>query len=122
MTSDRAQITRRTLLAAAAGGVAAQALPDVAAARAPGALHGVLPAAAQPPASLDNHMTTDAEWSAFLHGQDLLWKRLPTVWYDGPFLGDGRLGSMVYRESGQNQVRFTVQHAEVQDHRPEFGS
>ncbi|MEU3458839.1 carbohydrate-binding protein [Streptomyces sp. NPDC006733] len=71
---------------------------------------------------LDNRMTTDDQWGAFLRGQDLLWKRLPTVWHEGPFLGDGLLGTGVYKEPGQNQIRFTVQHAEVQDHRPQFGS
>ena len=29
---------------------------------------------------------------------------------------------MVYREPDANSIRFTVQHGEVQDHRPEFGS
>src|SRR5207237_658314 len=33
-----------------------------------------------------------------------------------------RLGSMVYAEPGVNAVHFGVQHSEVQDHRPEFGS
>src|SRR6266542_4915252 len=44
------------------------------------------------------------------------------VWFDGPFLGNGFLGSGIYREPGANAVRFNVQHTEVQDHRPEFGS
>lgn len=50
-----------------------------------------------------------------------MWRRLPALWHEGPFLGDGRLGSMVYREPEANSIRFTVQHGEVQDHRPEFG-
>jgi hypothetical protein len=100
----------------AAGGAAAAALPAVA---------GVIASAAVQaagPVTLDNRMTTDTQWADFLRGQDLIWKRLPTKWYEGPFLGDGRLGSMVYKEPNLNQVRFTVQHGEVQDHRPQFGS
>ncbi|MEU6715300.1 Tat pathway signal sequence domain protein [Nonomuraea sp. NPDC046802] len=58
----------------------------------------------------------------FLKGQDLIWGRMPRSWYEGPFLGDGLLGSMIYQEPGQNKVRFTVQHGRVQDHRPQFGS
>lgn len=45
-----------------------------------------------------------------------------TRWYEGPFLGDGLLGSMIYQEPGANRIRFTVQHGRVQDHRPQFGS
>ncbi|WP_323451780.1 glycosyl hydrolase family 95 catalytic domain-containing protein [Streptomyces yaizuensis] len=67
-------------------------------------------------------MRTDQEWQDFLGGQDLIWKRLPRTWYEGPFLGNGLLGSILYAEPGENAVRFTVHHSEVQDHRPEFGN
>jgi hypothetical protein len=123
---DGSPVSRRTFLGAAVGGVAAVTLPTAAlaaptsrAAPAAPAGPGASAAAGVP---LDNRMTTDAQWSDFLRGQDLVWRRMPTVWHEGPFLGDGRLGTMVYREPGQNQVRLTVQHAEVQDHRPQFGS
>ncbi|GLZ35081.1 hypothetical protein Lesp02_72680 [Lentzea sp. NBRC 105346] len=62
------------------------------------------------------------DWAAFLAEQDLIWKKLPTEWQQGPFLGDGRLGSIVRKEPDRNAIRFSVQHAEVQDHRPQFGS
>jgi hypothetical protein len=106
-------ISRRTVLGSTAGGLAAAALP--AAAR---------PALAVPTATwaLDNRMSTDTQWADFLRGQDLLWRRMPTTWMEGPFLGDGRLGTSVYKEPNQNAVRFTVQHGESQDHRPEFGN
>ena len=122
---SRSPVSRRALLGGVVGGMAASALPVTAASASVSA-----PAVAQDAGAsviaaavpLDNRMTTDAQWADFLAGQDLLWRRLPTVWHEGPFLGDGRLGTMVYKEPGANQVRFTVQHAEVQDHRPEFGS
>ncbi|HSX99683.1 MAG TPA: Tat pathway signal sequence domain protein [Streptomyces sp.] len=53
---------------------------------------------------------------------------MPATWYEGPFLGNGFLGSGIYAEPGAEPgaapkaVRFTIQHSEVQDHRPEFGS
>ncbi len=103
-------VSRRTVLGTALGGAAAAALPSTG------------KAAEAAPWTLDNQMATDAQWADFLRGQDLIWKRLPTLWYDGPFLGDGRLGTMVYRKGTANSVKFTVQHAEVQDHRPQFGS
>ena len=64
----------------------------------------------------------DLDWAAFLGTADLIWRRMPKTWYEGPFLGNGFLGSGIYAEPGRNAVRFNVQHSQVQDHRPEFGS
>ncbi|NEB04070.1 Tat pathway signal sequence domain protein [Streptomyces sp. SID13726] len=63
-------------------------------------------------------------WRTVLDDADLVWQRMPTAWYEGPFLGNGFLGSGIYAEPGATTtaVRFNVQHSEVQDHRPEFGS
>lgn len=118
---------RRAVIGTALGGAAAVTLPGTAHAAPP--LSAERSAEAAPvvgrdrrPWKLRDTMTTDASWNAFLRGQDLLWTRLPTLWHEGPFLGDGLLGSMIYREPGANRIRFTVQHGRVQDHRPEFGS
>ncbi|MEU9291643.1 Tat pathway signal sequence domain protein [Streptomyces sp. NPDC048275] len=120
-------LPRRAVLGTAMGGAAVAALPGAAHAEQPaqpGRSGGADPAAGggRRPWRLRDTMTTDIAWEKFLRGQDLLWTRLPTLWHEGPFLGDGLLGSMVYQEPGANQIRFTVQHASVQDHRPEFGS
>ncbi|MDF2265282.1 Tat pathway signal sequence domain protein [Streptomyces coacervatus] len=108
--------SRRAVLGSVLGGTTAAALPHTALAATP------KDAAPDTRWQLRNRMDSDGAWADFLRGQDLVWHRLPTVWYEGPFLGDGRLGSMVYREPDSNSIRFTVQHGEVQDHRPEFGS
>ncbi|MGI5502450.1 glycosyl hydrolase family 95 catalytic domain-containing protein [Lentzea sp. CA-135723] len=63
---------------------------------------------------------SERAWREFIGAQDLVWKRPPTQYGQAPFLGDGRLGSVVYAEG--NVVRFTVQHADVQDHRDTGGS
>ena len=121
MTSQperHSQPARRAVLGTALGGAAVAALPGTARAEEPMSS----PGAAGRPWKLRDTMTTDGAWSRFLRDQDLLWTRLPTLWYEGPFLGDGQLGSMIYQEPGANQIRFTVQHGRVQDHRPEFGS
>src|SRR4051812_20405041 len=105
-------ITRRAVLGGAVAGAAASAIP-------------ALPAAAAPVSDLhhDSGWLRDRiDWAAFLAGSDLVWKKMPTIWYDGPFLGNGFLGSGIYAEPGQNAIRFNVQHSQVQDHRPEFGS
>ncbi|WP_299537196.1 glycosyl hydrolase family 95 catalytic domain-containing protein [uncultured Streptomyces sp.] len=64
----------------------------------------------------------DGVWTRVLDEADLVWHALPRAWDEGPFLGNARLGSLVYAEPGSDAVRFTVQHSEVQDHRPEFGA
>ncbi|MFJ8143150.1 glycosyl hydrolase family 95 catalytic domain-containing protein [Streptomyces sp. NPDC096013] len=124
---ERSQVPRRVVLGTALGGAAAAALPGTAHAEETGrAVRSDGPAAVaqarRRPWKLRDTMSGDGAWEGFLRRQDLLWSRLPTLWYEGPFLGDGLLGSMVYQEPGTNQVRFTVQHGRVQDHRPEFGS
>src|ERR671932_582513 len=102
------ELSRRGFLGGMVGGVAAGALP------------ATTTAAAEPDSRprLENRI----QWARFLAGQDLVWKRVPRAWYEGPFLGNGFLGSMVYQEPGANALRFTVQHSEVQDHRPQWGS
>ncbi|TVZ83149.1 glycosyl hydrolase family 95 catalytic domain-containing protein [Streptomyces sp. BK340] len=130
MTSQpekRSPVPRRAVLGTALGGAATVALPGPAHAGLPAQTTGSgrpgpAEAAVRRPWRLRDTMTTDDAWDRFLHGQDLLWTRMPTLWHEGPFLGDGLLGSMVHQEPGANQVRFTVQHGRVQDHRPEFGS
>lgn len=88
--------------------------------------HPVGTAAAEPgPAQSSDLSVTglsDQQWVDFLGAQDLIWRTLPTKWSQGPFLGDGRLGSGVYAVDSNRSVKFTVQHAEVQDHRTSGGS
>ncbi|WP_428951545.1 glycosyl hydrolase family 95 catalytic domain-containing protein [Streptomyces sp. cg35] len=108
--------SRRTVLAtgSALGGAAlVGSLPAPASAAAP-----AVPAA---PADGAVRAGSDA-WRDVLDDADLVWRKMPTTWYEGPYLGNGLLGSGIYQEPGRNAVRFNVQHSEVQDHRPEFGS
>ncbi|ONI72688.1 Tat pathway signal sequence domain protein [Actinosynnema sp. ALI-1.44] len=85
-----------------------------------GALAGFAGAAFATPAHAGHSAGVD--WPRFLAGSDMIWRRLPRTWYDGPFLGNGFLGSGIYAEPGRDVIRFNVQHSQVQDHRPEFGS
>ena len=96
-------ITRRTVLGGALAGLAAGAT-------------GLTPAFAEMTAC------EDVDWAGFLGTADLIWTKMPTTWYQGPFLGNGFLGSGIYAEPGKNAIRFNVQHSQVQDHRPEYGS
>ncbi|MEB8339538.1 glycosyl hydrolase family 95 catalytic domain-containing protein [Streptomyces endophyticus] len=120
---NRSPVPRRAVLGTALGGATAVALSGTAHAAEPSADDDTATSGGDRHAwKLRDTMTGDGAWEEFLRGQDLLWTKLPTRWYDGPFLGDGLLGSMIYQEPDANQVRFTVQHGRVQDHRPEFGS
>jgi len=113
-------VSRRGLLLGMAGGASTIAVPGAAGAAGPAGATGTTDADV-PAVVLDNRMTTDAQWAGFLAGQDLVWKRMPRTWYEGPFFGNGFLGSIMYAEAGGNAVRFTVQHSRVQDHRPQIG-
>jgi alpha-L-fucosidase 2 len=106
------ELSRRTFLGGALAGAVAGSLP----------LTALDAAAESEDGLLRNEMAGEAAWARFLAGADLLWTRMPQAWFEGPFLGNGRLGSLVYAEPGVNAVHFGVQHSEVQDHRPEFGS
>src|SRR5438309_1141563 len=100
------EISRRAVLGGAAGG----------------ALAGALPASAVFAGDSDGWLHDAVDWPAFLAGADLIWKRMPAAWFEGPFLGNGFLGSGIYAQPGANALRFNVQHSQVQDHRPEFGA
>ncbi|WP_449657707.1 glycosyl hydrolase family 95 catalytic domain-containing protein [Streptomyces acidicola] len=111
-------VSRRGFLGRVAASAAAGAATGMGVAEPAAAADGPGPAVG--PVAVTG-MRTDREWRDFLAAQDPRWRRLPRAWYEGPFLGNGLLGSIVYREPGANALRFTVHHTEVQDHRPEFG-
>ncbi|RSM78985.1 Tat pathway signal sequence domain protein [Kibdelosporangium aridum] len=79
-----------------------------------GTMLGVLPTAQAQQPGID--------WPRFLGACDMVWQRVPRAWYEGPFLGNGFLAAAVYREPGANAIRITVDHSQVQDHRPQFGN
>ncbi|WP_158839604.1 glycosyl hydrolase family 95 catalytic domain-containing protein [Saccharothrix deserti] len=104
-----AGFSRRALLGATLAGTA-------------GAVVGTSAAVAAGADGTGSLVRADVRWDRFLADADPLWQRMPKAWYEGPFLGNALLGSMVYAQPGANAVRFTVSHSEVQDHRPRFGS
>jgi alpha-L-fucosidase 2 len=114
------ELSRRGFIEGVVGGVAAGALPAVAVTATATTADASTVTGTRP--RLDNRMGSDHAWARFLAGQDLVWRRVPRTWYEGPFLGNGFLGSMVYQEPGRNALRLTVHHSQVQDHRPSFGN
>lgn len=59
----------------------------------------------------------DIDWPQFMSQQDMIWEKLPEYWYDSPFLGNGKLGLMIYKEPGENYIRLETGNCDVHDHR-----
>ncbi|GAA4540933.1 glycosyl hydrolase family 95 catalytic domain-containing protein [Amycolatopsis samaneae] len=116
-----ASFPRRDLL----GGTMAGILATTFAAAAPASAAETPPDALVEAASPRVRGMSDEQWARFLSGQDLRWQRVPRTWYEGAFLGNGFVGTQVYRErtpSNRDALKFTVDHSESQDHRPAFGN
>lgn len=63
----------------------------------------------------------NVDWSSFLARHDLVWDRMPKTWGEGPFLGNGRLGLMIYEDEGVGALRFDIGSTDAEDHRPGNG-
>lgn len=60
---------------------------------------------------------SDIRWAEYMSRQDMIWEKLPEHWYDAAFLGNGRLGLMIYKEPGKNYLRLETGNSDVHDHR-----
>lgn len=56
-------------------------------------------------------------WPKFMSQQDMIWEKLPEYWHESAFLGNGRLGLMIYKEPGKNYIRLETGNSDVHDHR-----
>jgi len=60
----------------------------------------------------------DVDWSKFLARQDPVWERVPENYYEGAFVGNGLLGTIVFRDSiEKNSLCFEIGRTDVYDHR-----
>jgi hypothetical protein len=58
------------------------------------------------------------DWPTFLHNQDPVWDRMPTNYFQGPFVGNGLLGTIIFRDEKEtNSLRFEIGRTDVYDHR-----
>ncbi|MGJ8656012.1 MAG: glycosyl hydrolase family 95 catalytic domain-containing protein [Akkermansiaceae bacterium] len=55
------------------------------------------------------------DWEKFLDRHDLVWDKIPKAWQDGPFLGNGMLGSMMHQVDAHT-IRISLGRADVEDH------
>ncbi|WP_144057592.1 glycosyl hydrolase family 95 catalytic domain-containing protein [Novipirellula maiorica] len=56
------------------------------------------------------------DWPEFLARHDLVWTEAPKAWTDGPFLGNGMLGSM-FHQLDNHTIRISLGRADVEDHK-----
>lgn len=54
----------------------------------------------------------------FLSRHDMVWTKKPHAWYEGPFIGSGLVGSMLYYNS-KNKLILTLGDTSVYDDRPQ---
>ncbi len=55
------------------------------------------------------------DWKEFLSRHDLVWSEAPKSWYDGPFMGNGMLGSMLH-QLDDHTIRISLGRGDVEDH------
>ena len=58
------------------------------------------------------------DWPSFMARQDPVWDRMPADYYEGPFVGNGLLGTILFRDDKDpNSLRFEIGRTDVYDHR-----
>ncbi|RMD76057.1 MAG: hypothetical protein D6820_13400, partial [Lentisphaerae bacterium] len=65
-------------------------------------------------------MQEDIEWTSYLAQSDLLWNRIPAGWEEAPFVGNGLLGSMLFRHN-DHEIKIQIGRGDVQEHRMASG-
>ncbi|GAA0606720.1 hypothetical protein GCM10010174_24720 [Kutzneria viridogrisea] len=98
-------ISRRTLLAGAAGLAGSLAFP--------------MPPS---PPGLEDTMAADPAWAAYLGDLDPVWRKVPTSFYQAPFLGNGGLGAAVYQTGSAKRLAFKLGDSRVRDHQGTGGT
>ena len=58
------------------------------------------------------------DWPEFMAQHDLVWERLPKDYYEGAFVGNGLLGTIIFRDRLQtNSLCFEIGRTDIYDHR-----
>lgn len=61
-------------------------------------------------------LSMKVDWKRFLERHDLVWTESPQAWHDGPFLGNGMLGSMLH-QLDERTFRISLGRSDVEDHK-----
>lgn len=60
--------------------------------------------------------TLALNWEDFMSRQNMIWNRLPENRNEAPFMGNGKLGLMIYKDPGSNALLFATGHTQVTNH------
>ncbi|MEI6323775.1 MAG: glycoside hydrolase family 95-like protein [bacterium] len=67
-------------------------------------------------------MELKVDWPSFMSRQDPVWKRMPMDYFEGPFVGNGLLGTVIFKDDQQpNTLRYEIGRVDVYDHRTKGG-
>ena len=60
----------------------------------------------------------NVNWQEYLSRHDMVWNTMPADYFEGPFVGNGLLGTIVFKDNLQpNTLRFEIGRSDVYDHR-----
>ncbi len=60
------------------------------------------------------------DWPEYMAEQDQYFKRVPQLWDEAPFVGNGVMGSMIF-QSSEKQMTIQIGRGDVQEHRAASG-
>ena len=60
--------------------------------------------------------TLALNWELFMNRQNMVWEVLPTTRNEAPFMGNGKLGLLIYKDPQNNALLFATGHAEATNH------
>ena len=77
----------------------------------------VLPVVAQQQIGV-SPVSLKVNWQAYLSRHDMVWDTMPGDYFEAPFVGNGLLGTIVFKDNLQpNTLRFEIGRTDVYDHR-----
>lgn len=63
-------------------------------------------------------MGVNIDWHSFLEKQDMIWTKMPLNYYEGPYVGNGLLGTVFFKDTIlPNTIAFEIGRTDVYDHR-----
>ena len=66
-------------------------------------------------AKAEGLVKSEIDWPVFMARHDMIWRRLPESWREAAWLGNGHLGTLIWREG--DRIRIQVFRSDVQDFR-----
>jgi alpha-L-fucosidase 2 len=65
----------------------------------------------------------EIDWPKFMSRQDLVWDKIPADYFEGAFVGNGLLGTIIFKDDLMpSTLRFEIGRTDVYDHRTKTSS